>query len=256
MFDHLLVSSPALLRSRLAPTVPLAVTLHAGVVVLLLILPLWLSDPLPWRPDGWIIVKPVAPGPPPPRFGREKLKPAPAPFHPQPGAWFAPAVVPEQIPPDFGPSQADLPVWNNDPPGGGGGAMPGAPLAGTLPVNPLPGSDYMPGQERFNFPVAPVSPPPRKPVELQSEVLLSRLIHKVVPVYPLTARLARIQGKVLLRVAVDEMGHVAEVIVVSGHELLAPAAVAAVRQWMYTPTLVNGVPCAVIGTVTVNFVLG
>ena len=62
-------------------------------------------------------------------------------------------------------------------------------------------------------------------------------------------------GTVVLQVTVDEMGDVSDVKIISGHQLLTEAAVNAVRQWKYSPTLLNNEPVSVIATVTVQFVL-
>jgi protein TonB len=75
------------------------------------------------------------------------------------------------------------------------------------------------------------------------------------PVYPEIARAARLHGLVVLECTLTPEGDVADIWVVSGHPLLAPAALRAVEQWLYKPTLLNGVPVPVIMTVTVKFEL-
>ncbi|HOW44692.1 MAG TPA: energy transducer TonB [Candidatus Aminicenantes bacterium] len=82
-----------------------------------------------------------------------------------------------------------------------------------------------------------------------------RLIRKVSPAYPPAAIAARVAGAVVVAAATDVYGRVSEARVVSGHPLLNAAAVEAVREWLYEPYLVNGVPKAVRFTVTVTFVL-
>ncbi|RPJ55315.1 MAG: energy transducer TonB [Acidobacteria bacterium] len=81
----------------------------------------------------------------------------------------------------------------------------------------------------------------------------SRLIYRVEPVYPPLAMKARVEGVVMLQVTVNEMGVVESVEVASGHPLLVKAAVDAVSQWRYKPTILNGEPVPVKATVTVNF---
>ena len=83
----------------------------------------------------------------------------------------------------------------------------------------------------------------------------SKLIRRVEPEYPELAKRARVQAVVLLQVMVDEQGNVSDVTVIRGHPLLNQAAVDAVKQWKYSPTLLNGEPVPVVATVTVNFVL-
>jgi protein TonB len=79
------------------------------------------------------------------------------------------------------------------------------------------------------------------------------LVQKVDPQYPAQAREARIQGRVVLSVVVGKDGAVQDVKLVSGHPLLAPAAMNAVRQWHYKPYLLNGDAVEVQTPVTVDF---
>jgi TonB family protein len=78
---------------------------------------------------------------------------------------------------------------------------------------------------------------------------------KVAPAYPPLARQARIQGMVVLKVHISKSGDVEEMQLISGHPLLAPAAIEAVKQWKYKPYLLNGEPVEVETSVTVNFTL-
>ena len=73
------------------------------------------------------------------------------------------------------------------------------------------------------------------------------------PVYPPEARAARVQGVVIMDVTLDPTGAVSDVDVLRSVPLLDEAAVAAVSQWRYEPTLVDGVPVPILLTVTVNF---
>jgi periplasmic protein TonB len=81
------------------------------------------------------------------------------------------------------------------------------------------------------------------------------LIHRVQPEYPRIATAMRLSGTVLLRAVIGTDGEVYDVEVLSGNQILAQAACAAVRQWRYRPTLLNGQPVEVETRVTVNFVL-
>jgi len=78
-------------------------------------------------------------------------------------------------------------------------------------------------------------------------------VRHVVPAYPELARRAGVEGVVVLECVIDPSGHVAEVKILRGQPLLDRAAVEAVRQWVYRPTQLNGVPVAVLLTVTVQF---
>lgn len=81
----------------------------------------------------------------------------------------------------------------------------------------------------------------------------SLLIRKVMPLYPELAKRARVQDTVILVVVVDEEGNVTDIKVQKGHPLLNQAAIDAVKQWKYTPTVLNGEPVPITGTVNVVF---
>jgi protein TonB len=78
----------------------------------------------------------------------------------------------------------------------------------------------------------------------------------VPPVYPELALAARLQGNVIVEATIDERGRVVSTNLLSGAPLLSDAAIQAVKKWVYTPTLLNGVPTPVIMVVTVRFKLG
>jgi periplasmic protein TonB len=80
-----------------------------------------------------------------------------------------------------------------------------------------------------------------------------RKVRDMLPVYPDLAIRMRLEGNVEIECRIDVNGRVVDATVLRGHQLLAPAALAAVREWVYQPTLLNGVPVSVIMTVTVHF---
>ena len=81
------------------------------------------------------------------------------------------------------------------------------------------------------------------------------LIHQVKPEYPPLAKVTRTQGVVLLDAVIDKEGSIQSLRVISGHPLLNQAALDAVKQWKYRPTLLNGEPVEVSTTITVTFTL-
>ena len=83
-----------------------------------------------------------------------------------------------------------------------------------------------------------------------------KLIQEVQPVYPPLAKQARIQGNVVIDSVIDTQGHVTQMKVISGSPLLVDAAMRALEQWRYQPTLLNGQPVAVDMLVTLHFQLG
>ena len=98
-----------------------------------------------------------------------------------------------------------------------------------------------------------VSTPHR--VRVSESIVQGLMIKKVAPEYPPLARQARIQGTVVLKVQISKAGDVVSMQLVSGHPMLAPAAIEAVKQWKYMPYLLNGEPVEVETNVTVNFTL-
>jgi TonB family protein len=103
---------------------------------------------------------------------------------------------------------------------------------------------------------ASVSGAQPKRIRVGGKVQHARLVRHVRPEYPALAKQARIDGLVVLNVAISPAGNVEEIDVESGHPLLIPAAVNAVKQWGYRPVLLNGVPVAVETEVQVTFALG
>ena len=93
-------------------------------------------------------------------------------------------------------------------------------------------------------------------VRVSQGVSQAMLVKKVQPQYPDDARQTRIQGLVVLKALIDTDGDVKELTLVSGHPLLAPAALEAVKQWKYKPYKLNGTPVEVETQVSVAFKLG
>ena len=93
------------------------------------------------------------------------------------------------------------------------------------------------------------------PVRVGGAVGAPTQTRKVAPIYPEVARTARVQGVVILELTINEQGRVTAPRILRSIPLLDQAAIDAVRQWEYTPTLLNGVPVPVIMTVTVAFTL-
>jgi TonB family protein len=96
---------------------------------------------------------------------------------------------------------------------------------------------------------------PAAMIVVGGKVQEANLTKKVIPAYPPEAKAARIQGHVVLDVVIGKDGSVQEIKLVSSHPLLAPAAMEAVKQWTYKPTLLNGEPVEVKTQVDINFTL-
>ena len=207
-------------------TVPLSLISHSVIVFAVVVIPLLATDvlPKPWQKINVVI--PVAPTPPSP-------PPAPQPVNPQvrvqnPDA--APLVAPDKIVPE--PS-FDLEFQNAQPPGVVGG------------VDTI---DQVIGDP----PRVEVAPPPR-PVPVGGVIRRPQKLRDVPPVYPQIAQLARVEGIVIVEATIGVDGRVMDARVLRSVQMLDNAALDAVRQWEFTPTLLNGVPVPVIMTVTVQF---
>ena len=81
------------------------------------------------------------------------------------------------------------------------------------------------------------------------------LSRKLQPKYPKDARNMRIQGPVVLQVVINDSGEVRDVRLATGHPLLAPAAIDAVKQWKFRPYELNGKPVEIVTMITLNFQL-
>lgn len=104
-------------------------------------------------------------------------------------------------------------------------------------------------------PVMPVAPPPVVHTIRVSHMSEGNLMRKVQPVYPPLARAARIQGEVVLQAVISKEGAIENLQVVTGHPMLAGAAIDAVRQWRYRPYILNNDPVEVETQITVRFSL-
>jgi TonB family protein len=116
---------------------------------------------------------------------------------------------------------------------------------GMVPPPPLPSTGHGQG--------GPGQPSER--IIVAGSVQQQKLVSQMPPVYPPLARQAGIHGNVKLTVVIAVDGGVRNIQLVSGHPLLVPAALEAVKQWRYQPTLLNGAPVEVSTTIDVNFTL-
>jgi protein TonB len=150
---------------------------------------------------------------------------------------------PPRIPTHVDTTASDEPPTIDETPGNGNPGIPG----GFGPGPGLPGVD---GGRAI-----PEPPVPAKPRKISIGVMEGSLINRVEPVYPALAISAHISGEVKLRATIGTDGRVKDYEVISGNVLLARAAIAAVKQWRYRATLLNGEAVEVDTFITVNFVL-
>lgn len=243
LLHSLVVTDPEHHRGRATTTALGSVVLHALLIAAVVVLPLLYYDAIPDQ-EGLraffvapLEIQPPPPPPPPPPSGARRAVSAPRQAtEVQTTGFTAPIEVPSEIRPEEG---LDLGVPGGVP-GGVEGGVPGGVVGGV--VGGLP-------QGR------PPPPPEVAPLRVGGHIKPPVKVKDVIPVYPEIAQTARVQGLVILECVISPRGTVADVKVLRGVPLLNPAAVDAVRQWVYTPTLLNGIPVPVIMTVTVKFEL-
>jgi protein TonB len=218
---------------------------HVGVLILLLLMPLYFSQGLNMqRLNMTLLVAPLppaaAPPPPTPSAAPRVVRAIPKTF--TPGKLTAPSFVPKAVVTAADaavPDEAFVAV-----PGGVPGGMAGGQIGGII-------GGVMNG---VAAPAAPaLAEGPKKPVTIGGNVKPPRLISGPAPVYPILAKQSRIQGIVVIEAIIDERGNVIEEKAISGHPLLIPAAMKAVSQRKYEPTVLDGEPTPVDLRVEVNF---
>jgi protein TonB len=240
MFEDSLIESGNRLKTNRLSTTVLSVLLQVGLICILILIPLIYTDALP---KGNLMTFLVAPPPPPPPPPPPAAAPKVVKIQSEVinGQLRTPTKIPEKIqmikeeeqPPDLGGGV----------PGGVPGGIPGGSAGGVM-GGILSSS---------NVAVPKVATPQR--VRVSQGVSTGLLIRKVQPNYPQLAKQARIQGHVILQAEISKDGTIQNLQLISGHPMLAPAAIEAVKQWRYKPYLLNGEPVAVETQVDVNFSL-
>jgi periplasmic protein TonB len=200
-----------------------------------IIIPLMATDVLPTPPSmmAFVGAPPTPPPPPPPPPSA-----APPPKTPTPVA--NPNAAPIEAPKQIIPETPSVGV-SEGVPGGVEGGVPGGVMGGV--VGGLPEAP------------PPPPPPPQAPVRVGGAIKQPTKLKNVPPVYPPIAQSARVQGVVIIEATIGADGKVKDAKVLRSIPLLDQAALDAVKQWVFTPTLLNNVPVPVIMTVTVNFTL-
>lgn len=242
MFSNTLASSWDE-RSRCGLTVVTSFGLQALVVGALLLSPLLRPMVLPsLRPLSTPVSlgQPLAEAPVPAgRSGVNTPTNTAVPSDPMQPVFRQPSQDPRTLPEagDDGPPQV----------AGAGSSIPGAVSGDPNGILSSTGADR---------PIMPVAPVPAAAAPLRiSHMNEGDLIRKVLPAYPALARSARIQGTVLLQAVISKQGTIENLRVLSGHPMLVPPAIDAVRQWRYRPYVLNNDPVEVETQITVTFSL-
>jgi len=233
-------------RKAMATTMSFVVNIVA--ITVLLALPLVFTEELPKAQLLTFLVAPPPPPPPPPPAAAQVQKVV----HQiqtdllSTGALRTPTKIPQKVqmikedeaPPPMAATGGVV--------GGVPGGIPGGQLGGVIGgiVNAT-----------SNLSVPKFMPVVPQRVRISQGVTRGLMIHKVEPLYPPLAKSARVQGDVVLTAIISTNGDIQNLQLVSGHPMLVPAALAAVKQWRYKPYLLNGQPVEVETTITVIFAL-
>jgi protein TonB len=228
-------------QSMLVSTAPgkkagaLAVSLSAQTLAVgtLLLIPLLYTDQLPFVQMQIPTFLPAAPPSPIPEHVVRRHTTVRA------GSVFT---IPTRIPPLN--TQPDIIAYAPEPQGGIDAGLivplgPGVIFTQVIPPPPPP----------------VIEPAPSKPITVTSDMQSAKLLRKVIPVYPQLAIMARLSGTVHLVGTIGKDGMIEQLQVVSGPPMLVQAAVEAVRQWVYRPTMLNNKPVEVIAPIDVIFSL-
>lgn len=246
MFEQSLITPG---RTNRPWTVAVAFLGQLALIGIAVLIPLLFVESLPMHDLSAILLAPPPPPPPPP-------PPAPAVVKSRPRIVPRQFVAGRLLEPESIPKHAAILKEAPLPPslsesgvvGGIAGGMPGGIIGGILsasqPALPPPPVQATP---------RPVTPPPVERIRVGGEVEEARLVHSVLPGYPPLARLARVQGVVKLDAIIDKNGTIKSLQAVSGSPMLIPAALEAVKQWVYKPTLLNGDPVEVATQIYVRF---
>jgi periplasmic protein TonB len=236
MFEDALMESSNRIKTRSRYWSPLAVLINCGVLIALIIWPLLHPDALPVQIMAALL---VAPSPPPPAPLAQVTQPT-VQAHSEllDNQIQAPSKIPKDI-------KLDKEVASSPPTMiGVTEGMADGTRGGSL-------KDLFSGAgPAVVKPTAPRTP------SISSRVMAGNLLDKTVPQYPEIARVARIQGTVVLQATIAKDGTIQNLRVIDGPPMLQQAAMDAVRSWRYKPYLLNGEPVEVETTVNVIFSLG
>jgi len=223
-----------------------SLVVHTLFIATFILLPLYFTEAIDLKQftQTFLVAPPPPPPAPPAAPAVLKVRATARRVFMTDGKLLAPTVIPQKIamikedalPPDVGIGIV----------GGVPGGVPGGQAGGVI-------GGIISGAPRTYVPIAPSGPAPRAPLRVGGRVMPPKPISTPEPVYPPLAKQARIQGEVVIDAIIDTQGNVVQMQVVSGHPLLIPAAVEALRKWRYQPTYLNEEPVSVQLYVTVRF---
>ncbi len=251
LFEDSLLEATRGHRKRRTCTTVVSFVFQALFLGVVIMIPLWFTEVLPKQELMTLLEAPPPPPPPPPPAApaAKAVKVIKVVSDIANGQLRTPTSIPEKVQ-MIKEDEAPPPI------AAAGGVVGGVP--GGIPGGQLGG--VIGGIISSTSSLASV-PTMSKPVAMPTRLRISQgvskglLAFRVEPTYPPLARAARIQGTVILTAIIDKDGTIQNLQVVSGHPMLTPAAIDAVKQWRYKPYVLSGQPIPVETTVTVTFSL-
>ena len=242
MFDLIASSTKRPLREGTPGSKVLSLAAHAVIGTLIVGIPLLsVTNTLPEVPTmlAFVSAPPAPPPPPPPPLPAGQPKPVARETAKPAGALAVPIEAPSEIRSEPAIVRAADEGVEGGVVGGVPGGVVGGIVGGIISVAALP--------------PPPPPPAPRAAVRIGGQVTAPALVHRVDPIYPDVAAAAQIVGLVILEAVVGTSGYVESVKVLRGHPALTHASIDALKQWQYSPLVLNGIPTPFILTVTFNF---
>jgi periplasmic protein TonB len=241
MFEDMVVSTSTAVKTNKPWTVVVSMIFQVTFLAVLILIPLIYTEALPkGMMTTLLVAPPPPPPPPPPPVAAQVVHVKPQVHLIQAGKLVAPKVIPKDIKNIKEEAEPDMGATGPGVPGGVAGGSIGGVLGGVM----------------GGMGAAP--PPPKvtpSRIRQGGNVTAAKLVNQVKPNYPPLARQTRISGTVRLHAIIGKDGTVQSLQLESGHPLLVQAALDAVRQWRYQPTLLNGEPVEVDTTIDVVFSL-
>ena len=236
MFDQMIVSSTR--KHRRNPWAYfISMTIQILVIGVMILVPLLYTEALPTQAFvSWVAAPPPPPPPPPPPAPKVAPRVVKKVSLMEAGKLRAPSKIPERIAIIREEEMPNMPGVVGGVPGGIASGQLGGVIGGVIGSIPAP-------------------PPPEQPkrIRVSSGVQEAKKIRQILPLYPPLAKQARIQGVVKLEAIIGKNGMVQNLTVIQGHPLLVQAALDAVQQWRYEPTLLNNEPVEVVTYIDVIF---
>ena len=259
MFEDSMVESAGKIRTRKGSTVVVSAIVHLVLIAVLILVPLLYTERIEGATLTSFLVVPPAPLAPAPPRAPVNVSPKPVAATPPPidaRALIEPLSIPKDIAVIVDPSPEAIVGYGI----GVQNGRAGDPSAIAIRPNLIPIQGPVAGLPPV--PPLPLPPPPLvttkhpEPIRISGTVQAGSLLAHRNPDYPPLARVARVEGAVILSATIGEDGSIKELKIVSATSpLLTPGLIDTLKTWKYKPTLLNNDPVEVLTTITVNFSL-